>query len=102
MLTMALSAMSKLPEPNEVEKFLSLVSLANTIFSLGAAPAYNTIYRATVDIWPATAIYVGISLFVIDLGLAIYTHVASKRNERTKQEGKISRRFNKVYKYVSK
>lgn len=96
MFTMALSAMSKLAEPNEVGKFLSLVSLANTIFSLGAAPAYNTIYRATVDVWPATAIYVGISVFFIDLGLAIYTHVASKRHYRIgwraeQQEEKISR-----------
>jgi len=91
MFTMALSAMSKLAEPNEVGKFLSLVSLANILVSLGAAPAYSIIYRATVDIWPATAIYVGISVFAIDLVLAIYTHAASKRYEGTKQDDKISR-----------
>jgi len=88
MFTMALSAMSKLAEPNEVGKFLSLVSLANTIVSLGAAPAYTSIYKATVNTWPATAIYVGIAVFGLDLGLAIYTHLASTGEERldSKQE----------------
>ena len=82
MFTTALSAMSKLAEPTEVGKFLSLVSLANTIVSLGAAPAYNSIYQATVKVWPPTAIYAGIFWFVVDLGLAIFTHVASKRYQR--------------------
>ena len=87
MFTMALSAMSKLAQPNEVGKFLSLVSLANTIVSLGAAPAYNSIYQATVKLWPPTAIYVGISVFVLDLALAIYAHIATNNRERGDKEG---------------
>ena len=49
--------------------------------SLGAAPAYNLIYQATLKTHPAIAIYIGVLLFLIGMVLAIYTHIDMKRME---------------------
>ena len=75
MFTCALSAISKLAEPTEIGKFVSLIGLANTLIGLAGAPSYNIIYQATLSTYPATALYVALLFFVLALSLAIYTHV---------------------------
>jgi len=82
MFTTVLSAVSKLVEPTETGKLLTVVSLINMLVSLGAAPAYNLIYQATLKTHPAIAIYIGVLLFLIGMGLAIYTHIDMKKNRK--------------------
>ena len=82
MFTCALSAISKLAEPTEIGKFVSLIGLANTLIGLAGAPAYNLIYQATLSTYPATALYVALLFFVLALSLAIYTHVDMNADKR--------------------
>jgi len=90
MFIITLSAISKLVEPTEVGKFLCLVELANKLIGVGARPAYNLIYQATLKTYPATALYVAIAFFQIALALTIYTHFDIKKKER-----RIARRIEK-------
>ena len=86
MFIITLSAISKLVEPTEVGKFLCLVELANKLIGVGARPAYNLIYQATLKTYPATALYVAIAFFQIALALTIYTHFDIKKKERIDQK----------------
>jgi MFS family permease len=86
MYTCALSAISKLAEPTEIGKFVSLIGLANTLIGLASAPAYNFIYQATLSTYPATALYVALAFFVLSLSLAIYTHLDMNTNKRRGQQ----------------
>ena len=74
MFNCALSAISKLVQPTEIGKFVSLVSFASTLIGLAAAPSYNLLYKATLATSPATAIYVALVFFAVAFSLAIYTH----------------------------
>ena len=79
--------MSKLAKTTETGKLLSFVALANTLVSLGAAPAYNAIYQATVKLWPPIAIYVGVVFFVMALLLAVLAHFLLSKKQNTIMSG---------------
>ena len=86
MFSCALSAISKLAEPTEIGKFVSLIGLANTLIGLAGAPSYNIIYQATLSTYPATALYVALVFFVLALSLAIYTHLDMWRGPQERKE----------------
>ena len=80
--TCSVSAISKLVEPSEIGKCLSLVTLFRRLVGVGATPAFNLIYQATLRTYPTTFMYVAILFFQIGLALTIYTHVDMKRKEK--------------------
>ena len=81
MFTCTLSAISKLAEPAETGKLLSLVGIANALVSMAAAPAFNLIYQATLKTYPAVFMYVAIAFFLIAFALTLYTHLDMRRRE---------------------
>ena len=91
MFTCAYSALSKLCKPTEVGKLLSVLQLARMSVSLLTDAGYNYLYQATLSTVPATPMYVGLCLLVLDLVLVIYLHVDMEDTDVVEEETEVAK-----------
>ena len=79
--TTSRSCLTKLVDPIEVGAVLGIVGIFQSLLSIVSKPFYGFLYKSTVAMFPATYLFVSISLFTIALLTMIVTHVGLKRRE---------------------
>merc|ERR1719244_637557 len=79
--TTSRSCLTKLIDPIEVGSVLGIVGIFQSLLSIVSKPFYGFLYKSTVAVFPATYLFVSLSLFCIALLITIAAHVGLKRRE---------------------
>ena len=79
--TTSRSCLTKLVEPSEIGAVLGIVGIFQALLSIVSKPFYGFLYKSTVGSYPASYLFVSISLFSIALLTLIVAHVGLKKRE---------------------
>ena len=101
MSTTSRSCLTKLVEPTEIGSVLGIVGIFQSVLSFVSKPFYGFLYKATVSVFPATYLFVSITLFIIALVTVIVAHVGLKRRhdemEAEKHENEDEKKIPEFY-----
>jgi len=81
-LITTMSALSKLLEPTEIGKMFCLLGLAKALMKMIGKPLFSLLYKATVEVNPSLCLFVVVLIQAFVLGLVIFNHVATIRDEK--------------------
>ena len=79
--TTSRSCLTKLVNPSEIGSVLGIVGIFQSLLSIVSKPFYGFLYKSTVAVFPATYLFVSISLFSVALVTLIVAHVGLKKRE---------------------
>jgi MFS-type transporter involved in bile tolerance (Atg22 family) len=75
------SCLTKIVNPSEIGSVLSIFGIFQSLPSIASEPFYGFLYKSTVAVFPATYLFVSISLFSVALVTLIVAHVGLKKRE---------------------
>ena len=79
--TTSRSCLTKLVNPSEIGSVLGIVGIFQSLLSIVSKPFYGFLYKSTVAVFPATYLFVSISLFSVALVTLIVAHVGLKKRQ---------------------